>query len=94
MQVAEVAAHEARFALEARVAVVGRFELERGVLRVLVTAGDLAPREEARPADDVRPLAEHPELAALAADATPWVVSREDPDLSAVDPPRARRRRE
>ncbi len=84
VQVAEVAAHEARFALEARVAVVGRFELERGVLRVLVTAGDLAPGEEARPADDVRPLAEHPELAELAADATPWVVSRRDPDLSDV----------
>jgi GAF domain-containing protein len=82
VQVAEVAAHEARFAFDARVAAVGRFELERGVLRVLVTAGDLASGEQARPSDDVRTLREHPPLATLAADAAPWVASLDDPVLS------------
>ena len=87
VQVAEVAAHEARFAFSARVAAVGRFELERGVLRVLVTAGDLAASEQARPTDDVRTLADHPPLAAVAADSAPWVASVDDPGLS----PAARR---
>jgi diguanylate cyclase (GGDEF)-like protein len=82
--VAEVAAHEARFAFDARVASVGRFELERGALRVLVTAGDLTSTEQARPADDIRSLADHPTLAAIAADAVPWVASLDEPRLSAA----------
>jgi len=82
VQVAEVAAHEARFAFGARIAAIGRFELERGSLRVLVTAGDLSAAERARHADDVRTLADHPEFAALAADAAPWVASLDDPLVS------------
>jgi diguanylate cyclase (GGDEF)-like protein len=82
VQLAEVAAHEARFAFDARVASVGRFELEHGALRVLVTAGDLTATEKARPSDDVRSLAGHPTLAALAVDAAPWVASLDEPGLS------------
>jgi diguanylate cyclase (GGDEF)-like protein len=82
VQVAQVAAHEARFAFEARVASVGRFEVERGALRVLAIAGDLAPTEQARPSDDVRPLAAHPMLADLAASGATWVALLADPGLS------------
>ena len=94
VQVAEVAAHEARFALEARVAVVGRFELERGVLRVLVTAGDLAPTGGGPARGRRTPARRAPRARGAVDDATPWVVSREDPDAVGRRPPRARRRRE
>jgi diguanylate cyclase (GGDEF)-like protein len=81
VQVAQVAAHEARFAFEARVVSVGRFELERGVLRILATAGDLAPSEQAQPSDEVRSLAAHPTLATIAVDGQPWAASVDEPDL-------------
>ncbi len=78
-EVARVSAAEARFAFGAAAASVGRLEPERGLVRTLVNAGDLAEWEDAEPVDETYRLADFPLLAAMVEDVQPWVLSTADP---------------
>ena len=78
-EVARVSAAEARFAFGADAASVGRLEPERGLVRTLVNAGDLAEWEDAEPVDETYRLADFPLLAAMVEDVQPWVLSTADP---------------
>ena len=78
-EVARVSAAEARFAFGADAASVGRLEPERGLVRTLVNAGDLAAWEDAEPVDETYRLADFPLLAAMVEDVQPWVLSTADP---------------
>ena len=81
-EVARIAAAEARFAFGADAASVSRLEPERGLVRTLVNAGQLADWEEAEPADETYRLADFPLLAAMVEDVSPWMLSISDPDAS------------
>ncbi|MEV5239056.1 sensor domain-containing diguanylate cyclase [Streptomyces cinnamoneus] len=61
----EAAAEGARRALGAAFAAVSVWERERGRLRVLVNAGELAPGEERFPADESYPVHAFPEIAGV-----------------------------
>jgi diguanylate cyclase (GGDEF)-like protein len=75
----ELAAHEIRFALGADTVSIGRFERERGVIRVLVNVGNLGPHEEFRPEDETYQLADFPRMSLLIEEALPWVFDSESP---------------
>lgn len=55
-EVIELVAEEARSALGAASFSISRWERERGVLRTMINVGDLGPREERYPRDEVYPL--------------------------------------
>ncbi|HYN75888.1 MAG TPA: diguanylate cyclase [Candidatus Limnocylindria bacterium] len=78
-EVARVSAAEARFAFGADAASVGRLEPERGLVRTLVNAGDLAAWETEEPVDETYRLADFPLLAVMVEDVQPWVLSTADP---------------
>jgi diguanylate cyclase (GGDEF)-like protein len=61
-QVLEVAAEEARAAIEAASLSVSRWEREEGVLRTVINVGDLGPDEERYPNAEIHPL-EHDRVA-------------------------------
>ncbi|TDC69071.1 GGDEF domain-containing protein, partial [Streptomyces hainanensis] len=61
-EVADAAAEGARRALGGDFAALSAWERERGRLRVLVNAGELAPGEEAFPADESYPVHDFPEI--------------------------------
>ncbi|MEV6108804.1 sensor domain-containing diguanylate cyclase [Streptomyces sp. NPDC051940] len=79
------AAEGARRALEGSFAAVSVWERERGRLRVLVNAGELAPGEEEFPEDESYPVHDYPEIAEFLGGGTPprphraWVAVAEDP---------------
>ena len=79
-EVARTAAAEARFAFGAAAASVSRLEPERGVVRTLVNAGELADWEVAEPVDETYSLAHFPLLAAMLEDTQPWLLSSTDPE--------------
>lgn len=62
MEAVVAAATAARVALGGTMAAVSRWERDRGRLRVLVNDGDLAPDEEAQPAEEVYSVADFPEI--------------------------------
>ena len=76
----EVASHEIRFALEAATVSVGRFDRDRGQVRVLVNVGELGPREEFRPRDEVYQIGDFPLMSLLIDEAQPWTVDASVPD--------------
>lgn len=63
--VLELAAEEAREAIGAASLSVGRFDHERGELESLINVGDLGGDEVRFPADEIYPVSEHPNVAAL-----------------------------
>ena len=78
-EVARTAAAEARFAFGAAAASVSRLEPERGVVRTLINAGELAEWEVAEPVDETYRLADFPLLAVMVEDIQPWLFSSTDP---------------
>jgi diguanylate cyclase (GGDEF)-like protein len=74
-----LAAELARETLQANSASVSRLEHDRGLLRVLHNAGELAAWEENDPLDETYALADFPLLAATTETAAPWFGDRGDP---------------
>lgn len=64
---------------------VSRLDYARGLLRVLVNAGSLAPWEQAHPQDEVYTVAGHPQVQRIAELAVPWKGSVDDPATDARD---------
>ncbi|MCU0265546.1 MAG: sensor domain-containing diguanylate cyclase [Actinomycetia bacterium] len=83
--VVERAAEEARFAFGARSVSVSELERERGLVRVLVNAGELAPGEDRHPSDEVYRLADFPLLVRMVDEARPWTVRVDDPEADPAE---------
>ncbi len=77
-EVVRIAAAQARFAFGADTVSVSRLERERGVVRTLVNAGDLADWEEREPADETYRITDFPMLATMVDEVQPWVVAVDD----------------
>lgn len=79
-EVLEVAAEEARAAVNASSLSVSRWEQERGVLRTIINVGDLGPGQERYPADEVQALSSDPVTQALLVDGVPFFNAVDDPN--------------
>ena len=75
-----LAAELALEVLAASSASLSKLEPDRGVLRVLRNAGDLAAWEVAAPTDEVYNVADFPLLATTVEEARPWYGDLDDPD--------------
>jgi diguanylate cyclase (GGDEF)-like protein len=82
-EVLEVAAEEARAAVNAASLSVSRWEPERQVLRTVINVGDLGPREERYPADEAYSVATDPVAERLIRDGTPFFHAVDDPQAPA-----------
>ncbi len=80
-ELAPVAAELALDVLAASSASIGVLEREHGILRVLCNVGELADWEEERPTDETYRVADFPQLAASAEDASPWFGNLGDPEV-------------
>ncbi len=80
-EVLEVAAEEARAAVNAASLSVSRWEHERGLLRTIINVGDLGPGEERYPADEVYPLGDDPVTERLLRDGVSYFNAIDDPDV-------------
>jgi diguanylate cyclase (GGDEF)-like protein len=76
----EIAAEEARLALNAASVSVSRLEAGTGMIRTIINVGDLGPQEERWPRNEVYGLHEFTQLAAVVQDLKPWTVSVDDLD--------------
>lgn len=80
-QVLEVAAEEARTAVNAASLSVSRWERDRTVLRTIINVGDLGPGEERYPADEVYLLSDDPAGRSLLMDGRSYFNAVDDVDL-------------
>jgi diguanylate cyclase (GGDEF)-like protein len=79
--VLEVAATRARAALDVATMSISRWEVERGLLRTLINAGE----EQPWPEDEVYPLADFPAAVALLGSGRPHLAVVDDPDTDAAE---------
>ena len=79
--VLEVAATRAREALGAATMSISRWEVEHGVLRTLINAGE----EQPWPEDEVYPLAEFPAAVALLGSGRPHIAVVDDPETDPAE---------
>jgi diguanylate cyclase (GGDEF)-like protein len=77
-EVLEVAAEEARPAMNAASLSVSRYEREAGLLRAIINVGDLGPGEERYPADEVVAVADDPVTRRLFRDGVSFFNSIDD----------------
>lgn len=79
----EIAAEEARVALEAASVSVSRLEPGTSKVRTIVNVGDLGPAEERWPDNEIYDMDDFANLAILAEERHPWRASADDPDCDA-----------
>jgi diguanylate cyclase (GGDEF)-like protein len=76
----EVAAEEARDALDASTASISRVEPGLSKIRTLLNVGDLGPSEERWPEDETYDLSYSPYLGLVLEDHRTWIASLDDPE--------------
>ncbi len=79
----EIAAEEARVALEAASVSVSRLETGTSTVRTIVNVGDLGPTEERWPDSEIYDMEDFANLAVLAEERRPWRASLDDPSSDA-----------
>ena len=79
----EIAAEEARVALEAASVSVSRLETGTSTVRTIVNVGDLGPTEERWPDSEIYDMDDFANLAVLAEERRPWRASLDDPSSDA-----------
>ena len=75
----EIAAEEARIALEASSVSVSRLETGTSTVRTIVNVGDLGPTELRWPGNEVYDMGDYANLAVLTQDWIPWRAAVDDP---------------
>jgi len=84
-EVIEIAAEEARGAIDAASLSIERWSPDRSILRTLVNVGDLAAGEERHPVDEIYALEGDRELRRVLEDGGTYSRSLDDPEIPAVE---------
>jgi len=84
-EVIEIAAEEARGAIDAASLSIERWSPDRAILRTLVNVGDLAPGEERHPVDEIYALDGDRELRRVLEEGGTYYCSLDDPEVPGVE---------
>jgi diguanylate cyclase (GGDEF)-like protein len=84
--IVEMSAEEARRVVDAASVSISRLEAGTGLIRTIINVGDLGPREERWPVNEIYAMQDFTKLRAVVDQGRTWTASLDDP---AIDPPEA-----